>query len=82
MKAILGFCLVVSALVVLPSAAMARNDDGCEQAGKFWICPKPKPAPICYDFGGDDMVCNAPLGDLKPSNCKFNSKNKFVCRDP
>ncbi len=82
MKIVLGFCLVVSALVALPDAAMAQNDDGCEQTGDFWICPKPKPAPICYEFGGDKMICNSPLGDKQPKNCKFTKAGKYVCRDP
>jgi hypothetical protein len=81
MKKMLGFFLVVSALVALPGAAMAQNDE-CEQAGEFWICPKPKPAPLCYEFGGDKMICNAPVRDKPPKNCRFNNKNKFVCRDP
>ena len=82
MKTILLSFVALSALAMLPGAAIAQNDDGCEQAGDFFICPKPKPAPVCYEFGGDKMICNAPLGDKQPKNCKFNKANKFVCRDP
>jgi hypothetical protein len=79
MKKILLSFVVLS---FLGAPSYAQNGHGCEQAGNFWICPKPKPPPICYEFGGDDMICNEPVDDKPPKNCKFNGKNKFVCRDP